>query len=229
MGNLFLKFAFSRSIELLRILQQKSSSANITNDLAKTVICIDLAATLLNQPIPEEDLKKSSGLRKADYNRARRTIETLLDLGRCTTINEICIQLGLNEVKTAALDVLSKYQQFVPGDDLKHPQYAAMAVFMACKRLKMKPPKQKLTACSQLRAAQWNLLEKKFENMLEAVQPVAKKQIEENMEVDIASDEEEDTEAASEEKRDEVEDYYVWKARVLKKAYEDLEDCILGT
>lgn len=224
-----------KSTELLRLLEIKSSGgATNLGDYAKATICIDLASVLLALPFDNETALKLSGLKKSAYANAKRTLEKILDINKIVGITEICIQLGLNQVQRDATGLLEAYKRFAGGGatveiDFTHPQYATMAVFQACKRQKVKPPKTKLVAFSHLKPAQWSLLEKKWEKFLASAAELSAKvkQIGKAMEVDGPT-----VEDVAEKKggnglkhglAERIEPYGNWKKRMLEKAYRELK------
>lgn len=158
-------------------------------------------------------------------------LEKALDLNHNVGVNEICLKHGVSEAKKLATESLIKYQNYCSttdkiNDDFSHPQYAAVAVFCACKKLKVKVQKQKLVGESLLKPQQWKALEKRFEKVLEAEEVSKGKQ---------SGSEVTKTKGASDEGKEpdktlkkrfltlENEDYEHWKTRILKKAYRDLE------
>lgn len=182
-----------------------------------------------------------AGVRKSNYISTKRLFENLLNINKVLGVKEICVQLGLSEVQSEAEKVLKKYQKAteINPNDLKHPQYATMAIYMACKKLKVKVSKQKLVPMSRLKPTQWTLLEKRFDKIIQPVEEpktgVKKKRGKENgdeeMEVDDGKQEVGGVKKKiiSKVKTEEaVEDYETWKARMLKKAYEELDNMELG-
>lgn len=227
---------FRQVSEFLRLIKLKSVSAT-ASDTTKVVVCIDLVSELRGIPLELTDLIQVAGVRKTNYISTRRLFENLLNINKVVGVKEICIQLGISEVQSEAEKILKIYQQTAEGDsnDLKHPQYAAMAVYMACKKLKVKASKQKLVPLSRLKPTQWTLLEKRFDKVLEVYEEqktgTKKKRNKENSvgeEMEVDNQEEiggtkKKNVNNNRANRDEEEDFEHWKARVLKKAYEDLK------
>ncbi|XP_001654385.2 origin recognition complex subunit 6 [Aedes aegypti] len=225
-----------KSTELLRLLQSKSTGSNVDlQAYAKVIICIDLAANLLGLPFDNETASKLCGLKKTAYANGKRTLEKILDISKVIGINEMCIQLGLNQVQKEALTMLENYKRYVGGVkaevDFAHPQYATMAVFQACKKMKVKPPKTKLVAFSHLKPTQWTMLEKNWDNFLAqsnqrsaaaAAKPVkeAAAQLSPEEEVAVMDTRIIGAKHCSPEK---IEPYVNWKKRMLEKAYRDLK------
>lgn len=227
-----------KSTELQRLLELKSSGgATNLGDYAKATICIDLASTLLGLPFDNETALKLSGLKKTAYANAKRTLEKLLDINKIVGIAEICIQLGLSQVQREATSLLDAYKRFAGGGsaveiDFTHPQYATMAVFQACKRQKVKPPKTKLVGFSHLKPAQWTLLEKNWEKFLAsaAAAELSAKSKQSGKPTDVEAGEEvvgEKRTASNGLKHglttEKIEPYVSWKKRMLEKAYRELK------
>ncbi|XP_055534093.1 origin recognition complex subunit 6 [Wyeomyia smithii] len=222
-----------KSTELLRLLQIKSvgSSANL-GDYAKAIICIDLACSLLGlPPCDSEALVRLSGLKKTAYANNRRTLEKLLDISQVIGINEICIQLGLHQAQKEATVLLDSYKKYIGGADgevdFTHPQYAAMALYQACKRLKIKPPKSKLVAFSHLKPTLWTLLEKNWDKFLANASKTHVLKSKQSQPVEMMEPAKETTQVpinglkhSSPEK---IEPYGNWKKRMLEKAYRELK------
>ncbi|XP_055628072.1 origin recognition complex subunit 6 [Toxorhynchites rutilus septentrionalis] len=223
-----------KSTELLRLLQLKSAGgvANL-GDYAKATICIDLATGLLGLPFHNETALKLSGLKKSAYANSKRTLEKILDINKIIGINEICIQLGLNQVQEEATKLLDSYKRFTGNGnvevDFAHPQYATMAVFQACKRQKVKPPKAKLVSYSHLKPAQWTLLEKNWEKFLSSaadLSAASKSKDNKAIEADNPTEErlivDERVSGHKHSSPEKIEPYVNWKKRMLEKAYREL-------
>uniref|UniRef100_A0A182MXF9 Origin recognition complex subunit 6 n=1 Tax=Anopheles dirus TaxID=7168 RepID=A0A182MXF9_9DIPT len=201
------------------------------SDSAKATLCIDLASSLLGLPFDTETALKLSGLKKTAYANGRRTVEKILDISKTLGIGEICVQVGVSQVQREATGLLEAYKRYVgqgQGEiDFTHPQYATMAVFQACKRQKLKPPKTKLVPFSHLKPAQWSLLEKNWEKFLATAPAITAQDVRQP-----ASRVEEQSErgqgvasgtARKHASPEKVEPYHNWKKRMLEKAYRELE------
>ncbi|XP_053659068.1 origin recognition complex subunit 6 [Anopheles marshallii] len=223
-----------KATELQRLLAIRSSSGAMSNlgDYAKVTLCIDIASSLLGLPFDNDLALKLSGMKKTSYANGRRTLEKILDINKTLGIGEICVQVGMSQVQKVATALLEAYKRYAGQgqgeNDFSHPQYATMAVYQACKREKVKPPKTKLVALSHLKPAQWTLLEKNWDKILAAV-PVGKQ---------LGKNQNRSEEAVAKEKGEEssgsgvgrkhaspekLEPYHNWKKRMLEKAYRELE------
>ncbi|XP_053671016.1 origin recognition complex subunit 6 [Anopheles nili] len=226
-----------KTTELQRLLDIRASGGLLANfgDYAKVTLCIDLASSLLGLPFDGETALKLSGLKKTAYANGRRTLEKILDINKVIGIGEICVPLGLSQVQQDATKLLEAYKRYTTGTgqseiDFSHPQYAAMAVFQACKKQKVKPPKTKLLPFSHLKPTQWSMLEKNWEKFL-TVAPSIRQQVDKLAEAATPKDgqhpeqgKENPTGATRKHRSPEkIEPYHNWKKRMLEKAYRELE------
>ncbi|XP_035903614.1 origin recognition complex subunit 6 [Anopheles stephensi] len=227
-----------KATELQRLLAIRSSSGAMANigDYAKATLCIDLASSLLGLPFDNDTALKLSGLKKPSYANGRRTLEKILDINKTLGIGEICVQVGLSQVQKDATALLEAYKRYA-GDqggvtDFTHPQYATMAVFQACKRQKLKPPKSKLVPLSHLKPTQWAMLEKNWDKFLSTV-PVdmsAKQLTGKALDPSIIRDKAQEASSSNGSSAgrkhpspEKIEPYQNWKKRMLEKAYRELE------
>lgn len=159
-------------------------------------------------------------------------IEKLLDLNKLVGVNDICIQLNLQEVKKKADELLELYRKVVASEqndvDDTHPQYASMAVFIACKLCQKKVSKTKIMPFSNLRPTQWQQLEQRWEKLIA-------KHYKNTMDSKLKVDEENNDENkengtdkgkgdTKRERRIEIEDYEKWKKRILEMAKAKLKE-----
>lgn len=159
--------------------------------------------------------------------------EKLLDLNKLVGINDICIQLSLSQVTKKAEELLELYKKIVISEqsvdvDISHPQYAAMAVFMACKLCKQKVSKSKLIPFSNLRPTQWQHLEQRWEKFIAKHYNDAmdnKLKISNTEQQALQNDGHYSKKLNSNDKvRTEVEDYEKWKRRMLAMAQAKLKE-----
>ncbi|XP_026477139.1 origin recognition complex subunit 6 [Ctenocephalides felis] len=219
----------NKANELLRLLKLKSLGGNsITlTGLAQAVICLDLASSFLGTSFDSDYALKLSGFKKSTYLNSLRTIEKLLDLSKDLTISELCVQLGVTSVKEKAEILLSKYKTS-HDCDISHPQYVAMAVYQACRLSKIKLQKSMIVPFSRIKGSQWTMLEKTWTTWVDEVSPTLFKDAVQNNGDKIAENLGKAIDAGkSDGKQDsekiEIEDYDVWKKRILEEAYRELE------
>jgi origin recognition complex subunit 6 len=227
-SDLYAQNFISRKTEEISRLLSLKSNAKISDmgDYARSIICIELATTALGQNFELATAYKLAGLRRSAYTNNKRLIEKLLDLNNCIGINEICVKLGLNQVQQTAVTLLNQYKATgqKAHEDLDHPQYAAIAIYFACRQHKLKPPKQKLMPLSHLRPSQWTVLETVWDKWLQQQQTESRakpttKQAEQDI-MDCADIKEAEQIAVD---KPEVETFEIWQERILRKAYADLE------
>lgn len=128
---------------------------------------MDLASSLLGVAFDKQQAIKLSALRKTHYESNKRMFEKLLDLNKIPSVNDICVQLSVNEVTQKSDELLALFKSVVgKNPDADHPQYAAMAVYQACRLLGKKVSKSKLMSFSNLRAMQWQQLSQQWERMM---------------------------------------------------------------
>lgn len=217
----------SKTTELLRLLDLRSTNVNTAiNEYAKIVLCIDLAATFLGIPIDQENALKLSGLRKSQYANNKRMFEKLLDLNKQIGISEICTKLGINELAKKATELLELYKSIVENEandiDITHPQYPSMAVYQASKLGQKRMSKQKIMAISHLRPSQWTLLEQRWDKFVATHYAQSKDKKVKSPSGGDGNPKEETAQKSSQELKrphvPEVEDYEVWKNRMLGMA-----------
>ncbi|KAM7341801.1 origin recognition complex subunit 6 [Cochliomyia hominivorax] len=228
-----------KTTELVRLLELRSTNVPLQiNEYGKIVLCADIAANLMGVPFDKEQAMKMSALRKSHYANNKRMFEKLLDLNKLVGVNDICLQLNLNQVNKKAEELLELYRQVVAKEqsdiDVNHPQYAAMAVFMACKLSKQKVSKTKLMPFSNLRPAQWQQLEQRWEKFMaryynDNMDNKLKKQNSEDQ-ITKNNGDDGDVKKLNENKkiRTEIEDYDKWKKRILAMAQAKLKEQELG-
>ncbi|KAI8124824.1 Origin recognition complex subunit 6 [Lucilia cuprina] len=225
-----------KTTELVRLLELRSTNVPLQiNEYGKIVLCADIAATLMGIPFDKEQALKMSGLRKSHYANNKRMFEKLLDLNKLVGVNDICLQLNLNQVNKKAEELLELYRKVITSEqssdvDISHPQYAAMAVFSACKLCKQKVSKTKLMPFSNLKPSQWQQLEQRWEKFMakhynDALDNKLKKQNSEDQATATATDDDSSKKTYSDKKlRNEIEDYEKWKKRMLAMAHAKLKE-----
>lgn len=156
--------------------------------------------------------------------------EKLLDLNKLASVNDICVQLGLNEVARKAEELMTLFKGVAAtedmGTDTSHPQYATMAVFQACRLLKKKVSKSKLMPFSNLRPSQFQLLEQQWERMIAKHHKESKVPSSTDMEGKLKENQNENIKGHEAKKahKPPPEDYEIWKARMLAKAQAKLKE-----
>ncbi|XP_017771563.1 PREDICTED: origin recognition complex subunit 6 [Nicrophorus vespilloides] len=215
--------------EFLRMYQNKGGIQNL-NDSAKAVFCLDLAASLLGIGFDKETAIKLSGLKKTAYQNKLHMVEKVLELDKPLTIGEVCVQFSCTVVKELAEKIYEKYKNQGIQSDLDHPQYVAVSVFTACKLKSFKIQKSQLVSISRLKLSQWKELESEFAKFVEKVGFTAniggkkrKGANEFHTYLEEFAKNDENKVSKSPKKCEKIEEYSVWKERILEQARAALE------
>ncbi|KAK3923173.1 Origin recognition complex subunit 6 [Frankliniella fusca] len=228
-----------RASEYLRRLQLRvtaSSGARHINDTGRVVICLDLAAKMVDHPFDKTDLLRLAGLNKAQYANSVNLIENLLELSKPVNVQSLCVQLGVSEVAPTAQKVLNKYaeiQSHGPNGgrliDTTLPVYHSVSVLIACKYNKVKVDKAKLVEASRVKKVQFDKLVEDFTPVLDSLGTREKKTATKRSHklIDLVSkmDEDAETDSKTSESTEidrssdpDNEDFEVWKKRILSEA-----------
>lgn len=82
----------------------------------------------------------------------------------------MCVQLNVNKSVREQAERLFKHyrtKSLNAQTDFSHPQYVAMAIWLCCKRAKVKVSRTELCAVGHLKLAQWKQLEEDWTKWLE--------------------------------------------------------------
>nr|XP_023020761.1 origin recognition complex subunit 6 [Leptinotarsa decemlineata] len=149
----------------------------------------------------------------------------MLGLEKALTVSDLCVQLSCTEAKAIAEEILDKYiNSHKMLNDLSHPQYVAAAVYSACKSLNLKIPKQQFIETSRLKPSQWKELSLEFEKFASTLESGFKR----NKKIDTKNTPEvvtvtEEKVVLKKKDPEEVEEYDVWRQRILNEAYAALK------
>lgn len=109
--------------------------------------------------IPQAKCMTLTNQGQTKYVRTKRSIEAMLKIEKNLSIKNICISLNLGEnVQNHAFKLFRKYTEINDTIvDTSLPQYTTMAVYQACKQLKIAMRnKKRLIAFSYLSPKKWN-------------------------------------------------------------------------
>lgn len=156
-------------------------------------------------------------------------VEKILEISRPIKISDICIQLGQTQICQLAEQLLEKYKSKMrDSTDSIHPQYAAMAIYQACLQQKVKIIKKKIIDFSNLKSAQWESLAIQWTKSMDEIKLNAKI-VTEKIENSVDSSNVEkkidlnETVLKNQPKEQVIEDFEVFKKRILMKSYEHLK------
>ncbi|CAG9820936.1 unnamed protein product [Phaedon cochleariae] len=224
--------AVKKAEEFLRTFQAKGSvKVKNLSDVAKNILCLDLATTHMSARFDKETAIKLSGLKKPAYQLSLHTVEKILDLDKPLTVSELCVQLSCTVIKELAEEIFEKYKSNNRlSEHIDHPQYIAAAVYTACKLKKVKIQKPQIVEISRLKPQQWKELTIEFEKFALSfgIGSVRKSKISDpksTLDVDELAKDIERKVVLKKNQFDEeqIEDYETWKKRILDEAYEALK------
>ncbi|KAL3287348.1 hypothetical protein HHI36_001822 [Cryptolaemus montrouzieri] len=209
--------------EFLRVLQTKTSLK--LSDQVKTIICLEIATTFTGSSFDKEAALQLCALKKSSYENNLNNIKKILNIDKPLSISELCVQFSCTQLKDAAQELYSHYKDSDSKDDM-HPQYAAAAVYTVCKMNNMKPPKSQFVTLSRLKSNQWNALindfetfaitnlkQTKFKQKSNVIENTVEGHVQENANVKEKSDD-----------HVTIEDYEVWKNRILREAEQAIRE-----
>ncbi|MBN3301292.1 ORC6 protein, partial [Amia calva] len=138
----------NKTEEYLRLSQVKCTGlASHTTAISKTVMCLELAAMSMKQPLDKEYVIKLSGLNKKTYQSHLKSMECMLGLETQTGIRDLAVQYCCTEAVSAAAKILQRYEASLPEAqqndlDLSKPLFTTAALYTACKCMKIKVDKK---------------------------------------------------------------------------------------
>ncbi|XP_055705674.1 origin recognition complex subunit 6 [Phlebotomus papatasi] len=229
--NIVRKFGYQENVQMIQKIKENSrllhlkqnSMTSGIGEIAKIVICTDLAASEMGLSFDTELGQKLCGLRKGLYANNRRIVQKLIGNSKSIGIPALCLQLGLpSQIQETAADELQKYLTYMTrinqDIDRKHPQYAAITLFKIAQMRKIKVSKTSFASSCSLKTDQWKMLEESWEKYARDSKEKVRSR-EEKTDQDVEMVEETPKEGNNAE---EIEDYEVWKKRILARAYENL-------
>ncbi|XP_062501583.1 origin recognition complex subunit 6-like [Corticium candelabrum] len=225
---------FNRTVELLRLVELKCcQSAVMLSNNCRAVVCLELAAEENNEPLSRTEAIRISGQKKKTYESAYQTIEKMLGLRARLGIHELAVQCGCSEVRELAQSLMTQYEKNIRANlsvsrqndlDLSQPIFAIAALQVAAKKQKVWVDKKRLVShVGRKKAA----LTKIISEMEECVKQIDnKKQQKQSSQLfdclEVSGDEENDVHASKKQciESEELllEDYEIWKARILAAA-----------
>lgn len=209
-----------------RVLMNKENAKSI-NCTTKAVICLDLATSLSGAPFDKECAIKLSGVKKSIYQNHLNNVESILQLSRQLNVSEICVKMSCTDIRGFAEDILDKYQLHNVQMDFNHVQYPVAAVYTACKLKGVKVQRREFVTMSKLKAGAWKDLETEFTNFVNKIGLKASAEKSNTNDfykaLDKYGDDNKDQNQQTTEENAQVEDYEVWKTRILEEARSQLK------
>ncbi|NXS55146.1 ORC6 protein, partial [Brachypteracias leptosomus] len=219
--------------EYLRLSQVKCTGlmAQMTAT-SSAVMCLDLAARFMKQPVDKSYFVKLSGLNKTTYQSSMKSLECLLEVNSKLGMRDLAVQFCCTEAVSIASKILQRYESSLPEAqqmdlDFSKPLFVTAALFAACRCLKLKVDKTKMLATSGVKKTIFdrlcNQLEKISQQLSKEDVPLAAETTESlntNVEHCGKEDESEDEEEVpcKQLKTEAKQDYEEWKKKILENA-----------
>ncbi|XP_039208410.1 origin recognition complex subunit 6 [Crotalus tigris] len=141
---------------------------------SSAVICLDLAATFTGNPVDKSYFVKVSGLKRTTYQCYLRSFESLLALQSSFGIREVAVQFSCLEAAHLASKILQRYESSLPeiqqvALDLSKPLFTTVALFTACRYLKLKVDKTKMVTVSGVKKTIFDRLHTQLEKISQQI------------------------------------------------------------
>ncbi|XP_055674445.1 origin recognition complex subunit 6 isoform X2 [Falco peregrinus] len=196
------------------------------------VMCLDLAASFMKQPVDRSYCVKLSGLNKTAYQSFMKSLECLLEVKPRLGMRDLAVQFCCTEAVNTASKILQRYESSLSEAqqmdlDLSKPLFTTAALFTACRCLKVKVDKTKMLAASGVKKAIFDRLCSQLEKISKQLSQEDVSQAEEPPEIlqtNLEHCEKEDESEDDEEmpckrlKTETKEDYEEWKKKILENA-----------
>ncbi|KFQ27817.1 Origin recognition complex subunit 6, partial [Merops nubicus] len=218
--------------EYLRLSQVKCTGlmAQMTAT-SSAVMCLDLAASFMKQPVDKSYFIKLSGLNKTTYQSSMKSLECLLEVNPRLGMRDLAVQFCCTEAVSTASKILQRYESSLSDAqqtdlDFSKPLFITAALFTACRCLKLKVDKSKMLATSGVKKSVFdrlcNQLDKISQQLSKDVPPAV--ETAESLNTNLEHYEEEDASEDEEEmpckrpKTETKQDYEEWKKKILENA-----------
>lgn len=225
----------SKAEELTQMLGVKVGSQALTalnlTGSCPVVMCLELAANTTGKTFNKEEGLKLSGVNKKVYANGLKALESMLDLSTNITIKDLAIQFGCTPATELAMKTLQSYEDEFKSKsgtvmDFTSPMFQATALCAACRKLKLKIDWNKLRELCSIKRSTYDKLVAEME--IHAVKLLETKTVEKQKRTRGLLDEVEkhlkDEDIAKKQKKEntqeqgEVDDYEVWKKKILAAA-----------
>ncbi|XP_022082340.1 origin recognition complex subunit 6-like isoform X2 [Acanthaster planci] len=148
------KDVIRKAEELLRLCEIRCMSATALgpNSTCQAVMCIELAATSVDQPIDKNAAIRCSGVTRKVYTTLYKTLENILEMKQDIGIRDLAVQFGCLPAVNPALEILARYRKECEGkmsesarDDVNFNSslFTTGSLYTACRHLKIKVEKSK--------------------------------------------------------------------------------------
>lgn len=225
----------SKAEELTQMLDVKVGSQALTalnlTGSCPVVMCLELAANTTGKTFNKEEGLKLSGVNKKVYANGLKALESMLDLSTNITIKDLAIQFGCTPATELAMKTLQSYEDEFKSKsgtvmDFTSPMFQATALCAACRKLKLKIDWNKLRELCSIKRSTYDKLVAEME--IHTVKLLETKTVEKQKRTRGLLDEVEkhlkDEDITKKQKKEntqeqgEVDDYEVWKKKILAAA-----------
>ncbi|NXY29987.1 ORC6 protein, partial [Pomatorhinus ruficollis] len=211
--------------EYLRLSQVKCTGlmAQMTAT-SSAVMCLDLAASFMKQPVDKSYCVKLSGLNKTTYQSSMKSLECLLEVNQRLGMRDLAVQFCCSEAVNMASEILQRYECSLSEAqrvdlDFSKPLFITAALCTACRCLKLKVDKTKMLATSGVKKAIFdrlcNQLEKISQQLSSKMLPMMASH---GLSCFLTDPEEEEEMPCKRPKTETNQDYEEWKKKILENA-----------
>ncbi|XP_038066933.1 origin recognition complex subunit 6-like [Patiria miniata] len=163
------KDVIRKAEELLRLCEVRCVSATALglNSTCKAVMCIELAATSMDQPIDKNAIIRSAGVTRKVYTTLYKTLENLLEMKQDVSVRDLAVQFGCLPAVNPALEILARYRKEFEGKmtesaredvNFSGPLFTTGSLYTACRHLKIKAEKSKFLSVAGARRSTFDRL-----------------------------------------------------------------------
>ncbi|NXV56656.1 ORC6 protein, partial [Molothrus ater] len=211
--------------EYLRLSQVKCTGlmAQMTAT-SSAVMCLDLAASFMKQPVDKSYCVKLSGLNKTTYQSSMKSLECLLGVNQRLGMRDLAVQFCCSEAVNTASEILQRYEcslsEAQRADlDFSKPLFVTAALCTACRCLKLKVDKTKMVATSGVKKAIFdrlcNQMEKISQQLSSNMLPMMASH---GLSCFLTGSEEDEELPCKQSKTETNQDYEEWKKKILENA-----------
>ncbi|NWY33093.1 ORC6 protein, partial [Pheucticus melanocephalus] len=211
--------------EYLRLSQVKCTGlmAQMTAT-SSAVMCLDLAASFMKQPVDKSYCVKLSGLNKTTYQSSMKSLECLLGVNQRLGMRDLAVQFCCSEAVTMASEILQRYKcslsEAQQADlDFSKPLFVTAALCTACRCLKLKVDKTKMVATSGVKKTVFdrlcNQMEKISQQLSSNMLPMMASH---GLSCCLTGSEEDEELPCKQPKTETNQDYEEWKKKILENA-----------
>ncbi|NWV17995.1 ORC6 protein, partial [Origma solitaria] len=211
--------------EYLRLSQVKCTGlmAQMTAT-SSAVMCLDLAASFMKQPVDKSYCVKLSGLNKTSYQSSIKSLECLLEVNQRLGMRDLAVQFCCSEAVNMASEILQRYESSLSEAqrvdlDFSKPLFLIAALCTACRCLKLKVDKTKMLATSGVKKAIFDRLCSQLEKISQQVSSkMLPMMASHGLSCFLIGSEDDEEMPCKRPKTETNQDYEEWKKKILENA-----------